>query len=209
MECRMLGWPEDEPTVRLDYRVFSYAGKFVMTGTGKAVICDVRAEESHPTDLSALPSTIHSDVFDRSILAAIAFSPDRRDPDTLWLRYVTVRRDRRGEGLAPNLVEYVLERAADRNFDRASIAVNNPFAYEALYKVGFGFIGRTTGLAELVLERPIDAAASRETDPDPAGDPERYQAGLDHYRNREELSEAERSFLEERKHSDPPSRRRD
>ncbi len=203
MECRMLGWPEDEPTVRLDYRVFSYAGKFVMTGTGKAVICDERAEETYPRDLPALPSTIHSDVFDRSILAAIAFSPDRRDPDTLWLRYVTVRRDRRGEGLAPKLVEYVLEGAANRDFDRASIAVNNPFAYEALYKVGFAFTGRTTGLAELVLERPIDAADSRETGP--AGDPERYQAGLDHYRNREGLSEAERSFLDERIHSDPPS----
>ncbi|WP_321167633.1 GNAT family N-acetyltransferase [Halalkalirubrum salinum] len=200
----MLGWPEDEPTVRLDYRVFSYAGKFVMTGTGKAVICDERAEETYPRDLPALPSTIHSDVFDRSILAAIAFSPDRRDPETLWLRYVTVRRDRRGQGLAPKLVEHVLKGAEDRDFDRASIAVNNPFAYEALYKVGFAFTGRTTGLAELVLERPIDAADSHETDS--AGDTKRYQAGLDHYRNREGLSAAERSFLDARVHSDPPSR---
>lgn len=205
MECRTLGWPDDEPTVRLDYRVFSYAGKFVMTGTGKAVISDERAEETYPIDLPALPSTVDPDVFDRSILAAIAFSPDRRDPDTLWLRYVTVRRDWRGEGLAPQLVEHVLRGAVDRGFDRASIAVNNSFAYEALYKVGFAFTGRTTGLAELVLERPIGSADDRKTDA--ACDRERYQAGLEHYRGREGLSAAERSFLEERINSDPPSRR--
>jgi len=38
MEFALLGWAEADPTVRLDYRRFSYAGKFVTGGTGVAVI---------------------------------------------------------------------------------------------------------------------------------------------------------------------------
>ena len=37
MEYVVLGWPSDGPTLRLDYRQFAYAGKFVMSNTGKAV----------------------------------------------------------------------------------------------------------------------------------------------------------------------------
>jgi len=33
------------------------------------------------------------------------------------------------------------------------IAVNNSFAYAALYKCGFAYTGENTGIAELVLER--------------------------------------------------------
>ena len=176
MEFELLGWPPDGPTLRLDYRQFSYAGKFVMTNTGKAVLRSDEAEAGGEFD---------------DVLAAVAFNEDRTDADTLWIRYVTVRADRRGEGLGPRLLDCVSELALGRGYDRLRIAVNNPFAYEALYRAGFGFTGETTGLAELVLERPGDRTA------------ERYRAGLDQFRERE-LSDAESAFLDDKRDADPP-----
>jgi GNAT superfamily N-acetyltransferase len=178
----VLGWhpadPEETgPTLRLDWRRFSYAGKFVMSNTGKAVLREGSSGDGE---------------FDESVLAAVAFNADRTDAATLWLRYVTVRRDRRGEGLGPRLCEAVAERAAARGYERVRIAVNNPFAYEALYKAGFGFTGRETGIAELILERPPPGDVDRE---------QRYRAGLDTFRERDR-SDAERRFLAER--CEPP-----
>ncbi|MFC7177541.1 GNAT family N-acetyltransferase [Halosegnis marinus] len=143
-----------------------------MTNTGKAVI---RGGESDPDS-----------EFDESVLAAVAFNEDRTDDRTLWLRYVTVRADRRGEGLGPRLCDAVAERALARGYDRVRIAVNNPFAYEALYKAGFGFTGRETGIAELVLERPAETSRSR------------YRDGLDRFRERD-LGDDERAFLDGRR----------
>ncbi len=168
MEFALLGWPEDGPTLRLDHEQFSYAGKFVMSTTGKAV-----ARE------------------DGSCLAAVAFDPDRTDEDTLRLRYVTVRLDRRGDGIGPQLLRFTAESALDRGYDSVCIAVNNPFAYEAAYRAGFAFTGERTGIAELVCcyhePRAVDT----------------YQSGLDSYRDRD-LSEAEQSFLRDHQNSDPP-----
>ena len=178
MEYAVCGWPADGPTLRLDYREFAYAGKFVMSSTGKAVVRDARDE----TDGE----------WDDGIVAAVAFNEDRTDPDTLWFRYITVRADRRGNGLGPRLAAFTAERALARGYDRLRIAVNNPFAYEALHKAGFGYTGRETGLAELVLERPGERSR---TD---------YQAGLDVYRERD-LTDAEVAFLESRIGDDPPS----
>jgi len=130
VEYELLGWPPDGPKLRLDHERFSYAGKFVMTNTGKAV---ARAPNGR-------------------IVAAVAFNEDRTDADTLWLRYVTVDRELRGEGIGPRLCGLVRDRAVERGYDRLQIAVNNPFAYEALYRTGFSYTGETTGIAELILE---------------------------------------------------------
>lgn len=170
MEYDLLAWPPDGPKLRLDHERFSYAGKFVMTNTGKAVVRE-----------------------DGEIVAAIAFNADRTDASTLWLRYVTVRADHRGEGIGPRLVAFVRDRALERDYERLRIAVNNPFAYQALFRAGFGYTGETTGIAELVLEYP--AARSRNAD--------RYRAGLDEFGSRD-LSGEERAFLEERIESGPP-----
>jgi GNAT superfamily N-acetyltransferase len=106
---------------------------------------------------------------------------------------VTVARDRRGEGIGPRLCAFVVDRASARGYDRARIAVNNPFAFEALSRAGFAFTGRETGIAELVLERPLDGTTARE---DRAA---AYADGLDRFRDRDrDLSAAERSFLRER-----------
>jgi len=169
MEFALLGWPPDGPTLELDYRVFSYAGKFVMSSTGKAV-----ARE------------------DDDVVGAVAFNEDRTDESTLWLRYVTVREDRRGHGIGPQLLSFVRERAAERGYDRVQIAVNNPFAYEAAYRAGFAFTGETTGLAELVCAWPVDRTT------------ETYRTGLDRYRERD-LSTEEASFLERKQDAAPPA----
>jgi len=169
VQYELLGWPADGPTLRLDYERFAYAGKFVMSTTGKAVVRDGEA-----------------------LVGAAAFNADRTDPATLWLRYVTIRDDRRGEGLGPHLLAFVTERARRRGYDRVRIAVNNPFAYEAAYKAGFGFTGDETGVAELVCAVPGDRS------------PERYRAGLDIYRERD-LSDAETDFLAARVDADPPA----
>jgi GNAT superfamily N-acetyltransferase len=168
MEFELLGWPPDGPTLRLDWRWFSYAGKFVMSSTGKAV---ARA--------------------DGEVVGALAFNEDRTDSGTLWFRYVTVRDDRRGEGIGPRLLEFTLERAERRDYDRVMIAVNNPFAYEACYRAGFGFTGETTGIAELVLAWPADETSGR------------YQDGLEIFRERD-LSTEETEFLADRVDASAP-----
>lgn len=181
-----LGWPEDGPTLRLDHRAFAYAGKFVMSSTGKAV-----AYDPGPTGERDLSESA-------SVVAAAAFSADRSDASTLKLRYLTVRDERRGDGLGARLAAFVAVRAGER-YDRVAIGVNNPFSYEALYKAGFAWTGGTSGLAELVLARPAGA-----------GDPgdraaARYRAGLERFREREDLDEAEVAFIDGRAAADPPA----
>lgn len=173
MNFAVLGWPSDGPTLRLDHTRFSYAGKFVMSSTGKAV-----AREDD----------------DRDIVAATAFDADRTDADRLRIRYVTVRDDRRGEGIGPRLLRFTAERALTEGYAAVDIAVNNPYAYEAAYRAGFVFTGEEAGLAELRCEyRPS-------VEPSPEG----YQAGLDVYRERD-LTAEEESFLAAREGASPPA----
>ena len=242
MEFALLGWPAANPTLRLDYRRFSYAGKFVTGGTGVAVIRGEAAESAtatakataadsnddsdsaantndsnnddadnnnddadsaanaHETEsLASLPDGVEEADFADGILAAITFSPDRTDSSVLKIRYLTVRDDLRGGGrqLGPRLVAFLTSRAAAAGYDRIAIAVNNAFSYHALYKAGFTYTDRETGLAELVLSRPISepAAASRSG----------YQRGLDVFRERTGLSTAEMAFLAAHDDTEPPS----
>lgn len=179
MEFDLLGWPPDGPALRLDHEQFGYAGKFVMTNTGKAVARAEGVGSGAPVDDP------------EGVLAAAAFNADRTDENILWIRYLTVRRDRRGEGIGPRLAAFVQDSAIDRGFEIVHIAVNNPFAYEALYRAGFGFTGETTGLAELVLACPGP------------GNREIYQAGLDIFRDRD-LSDREHTFLSTKAGNSPP-----
>ena len=203
MDPVLLGWPPDGPTLRLDHRRFSYAGKFVMSNTGKAVVREGDGEGGGPGDPhrrgdGGAGNDGGGGEYADGVLAAAAFNEDRTDPSTLWLRYVTVRADRRGEGLGPRLCAFVTARAAERGYDRVRIAVNNPFAYEALYRAGFAFTGEETGLAELVLERPAGGPAADRS-------AATYRDGLQRYRDRDlELSAAEAAFLERRAGADPP-----
>jgi GNAT superfamily N-acetyltransferase len=194
MEFALLGWPDDGPTLRLDYRTFSYAGKFVMSTTGKAVARDpdVASDDTDPVPSTDTPSAVDPSVFQDDVRAAVAFNEDRTDPGVLWLRYITVHTEHRGDGLAPKLAAFLADHAEKRGYRRLRIAVNNPYAYHAMYKAGFAYTGRQTGLAELVLERP--------------GEPDRptYQCGLDVFRERD-LSDDEREFLEAKEEVDPPA----
>jgi GNAT superfamily N-acetyltransferase len=168
MEFELLGWADEGPTLRLDYEQFSYAGKFVMSSTGKSVLRDG----------------------DQEIVAAAAFDPDRTDDSTLRIRYVTVRRNRQGDGLGARLLRTVRDRAVEAAFDRVVIAVNNPFAYEAAVKAGFGYTGERTGVAEHVLSWPTGERESR------------YFEGLERFLERD-LAKSERAFIDSREGPPP------
>ncbi|WP_256390886.1 GNAT family N-acetyltransferase [Natronoarchaeum rubrum] len=192
MSFAVLGWPGDGPTLSLDHERFSYAGKFVMSSTGKAVVL---------SDADAAITDDKRDDDSDAVLGAVAFNEDRTDAETLWFRYVTVRADRRGEGLGPRLLRWTVERATSRGYERVRIAVNNPFAYEAAWKAGFGYTGEQTGIAELVMEHPPESALGRH---DAGNRVEQYRDGLRTYRGRDVLSDAEREFVAARLDAAPP-----
>ena len=194
MEFTVAGEPGDGATCRLDYRAFAYAGKFVVGETGKALFRTGDGSDAVPgwTPAESLPETVDPDAFEDDVLAAVSFSPDRTDPECCRLRYVTVHVARRGEGIGPALIRRTVPWLAGAGYERVRIAVNNPFAYEALYKCGFAYTGEETGLAELELERPADAPAPTHDDP------ERYRAGLSVFRGRDDPPEAVRRFLADR-----------
>jgi GNAT superfamily N-acetyltransferase len=215
MEFALLGWPEDGPTLRLDYRRFSYAGKFVMSTTGKAVIRDLgsgagtaEGDGGGATEASGAdgrnvgdpatgadadePAVVDPAVFEEDVVAAAAFNEDRTDSGVLWIRYIDVASTHRGQGLGSRLAAFVRDRALERGYRRLRIAVNNPFSYQALYRAGFTYTGRETGMAELVLEFPGER------------DRPTYQCGLDAFRERD-LGEAERTFLDRKEGEDAPA----
>ena len=149
MEFELLGDGSAGPTLSLDHEKFAYAGKFVMSGP-KAV-----ARE------------------DDAVVGAIAFSEDHSDPNAVRLRYVTVREDRRGEGIGPRLLRFTAARLTER-YDEVLIAANNPIAYEACYRAGFVFTGEETGIAELLMRYRPDNR-----------DDGRYREGFTVFRKRE------------------------
>jgi GNAT superfamily N-acetyltransferase len=152
MEYEILGYPPDGPTLELDYREFAYAGKFVMSNTGKSVVRD-----------------------SGEILGAIAFNADHDDAETGHLRYVTVREDRRGDGIGTRLLGYTAESLQDSRYETVLIAVNNPVAYRACYRAGFTYTGQEAGIAELVLQ--YDTEGDR--------DEQQYRAGLSVFKERD------------------------
>lgn len=136
MDVELLGWPDDGPALDLDHADFAYAGKFVMTSTGKAVVRD-----------------------GARIVGAVAFSPDYDDPSCMRLRYVTVREARRGEGIGPRLLRFTATALLSRH-ETVTIAVNNPIAYEAASRAGFVWTGKETGIAELLLRYDPEAVST-------------------------------------------------
>jgi GNAT superfamily N-acetyltransferase len=169
MEFEILGDEPDGPTLELDYREFAYAGKFVMSSTGKSV---ARA--------------------DGDIVGAVAFSEDHSDPGAVRLRYVTVREDRRGEGVGARLLRFTAAALADR-YDRVLIAVNNPIAYQSCYRAGFAFTGEETGIAELLLAYDPEGGRSAET----------YRTGLQTFETRD-LPEKQRAVVADHSDGEPP-----
>jgi len=156
VEYAIRGSVADGPRLELDHEQFAYAGKFNTERTGKALAYD-----------DATPGSAR-----RAILAAASFNSDHAAPDTARIRYVTVRRDRRGEGIGSALLA-AAGRVLSERHDRVAIAVNNPVAYRACYTAGFAFTDEETGLAELRMAYGGDRSA------------ERYEAGLDRFRDRD------------------------
>jgi ribosomal protein S18 acetylase RimI-like enzyme len=172
MQFELLGSEAAGPTLRLDHERFAYAGKFVMSSSGKTV-----AREGG------------------DVVGAVAFSADHDDPRAVHLRYVTVREDRRGEGIGPRLLRFTAtllrgDLPADcATYETVLIAANNPIAYRACYRAGFDYTGDQTGIAELLLAyRPDERHDGR------------YEAGLRLYAERslpETQSAALQRFLDD------------
>ncbi|GAB7010145.1 GNAT family N-acetyltransferase [Halorubrum trueperi] len=205
MEFALVGEPGSGATLRLDYRAFAYAGKFVVGAPGKAVLRTADGSPAVPDwePDGSLPPTVDAREFDDDVLAAIAFSPDRTDPACCRLRYVTVHVARRGEGFGPRLVERTVSHLGTDGYDRVRIAVNNPFAYAALYKCGFAYTGEQTGIAELELERPAAEPVA------PAERSAAYRTGLRAFLDEacagdRDLDPAERRFVAARLAGDSP-----
>lgn len=165
MEFVLLG---DESKLTLDHEQFAYAGKFVMSSR-KAV-----ARE------------------DGELVAAIAFSEDHAETSAVRLRYVTVREDRRGEGIGPRLLRYTAAQLREQ-YDEVLIAANNPIAYQACYRAGFVFTGEETGIAELLLRYQ---PGERDSD--------RYRAGFTIFQDRE-LPEPHQGIIDRHGDGDPPA----
>jgi len=200
MEYAFLGEPGSGATLRLDYRAFAYAGKFVVGAPGKAALRTADGSPAVPSwePDEPLPPTVDASAFDDDVVAAVSFSPDRTDPDCCRLRYVTVHVARRGEGVGPWLIDRTVSRLAADGYERVKIAVNNPFAYAALYKSGFAYTGERTGIAEFVLERPAAEPA-----PEGGRGGERYRAGLRAFRDGDrDLDAVERAFVASRLEAD-------
>ena len=151
MELAVRNWPPEGEALALDHERFIYGGKFNTGRTAKAVARD-----------------------EGEVVAAIAFNEDRTDADTLRFRYVSVRVDRRAEGIGPRLLAFAARRAREHGYERVGIAVNNPYAYEACYRAGFAFTGEETGMAELRMTYPPEDRS-----------PSRYREGLDVFADRD------------------------
>jgi hypothetical protein len=160
---------EEAPPLELPAAQFAYAGQYRMRRYGKAVLTH---RPDRPTQAA-------------EIIAAVTTDRHRRHRDRLVVRRVDVRRDARGQGWGPALLQAVLPAAAAADFHTAQINVNNPFAYIAVSKAGFVWTGRTTGLAELIMIRPTDRPCTPTHG--------RFIAGLSLYRRR--LSPAGRRLI--------------
>lgn len=170
MDFDYLGSVDDGPTLELDHEQFAYAGNFRLPKTGKTVVRD-----------------------DGSVIGAVAFNADRARENAVRLRYVTVREDRRGEGIGPQLLRFTGTRLRDR-YDDVLIAVNNPIAYQACYRAGFGWTGEESGMAELLLRY----------DPEHERSADRYRDGLAVFQDRD-LPQAQQAILDRYLDSEPPA----
>lgn len=204
VELRLLGWPADSPRLHLDYEAFAYAGNFETGRTGIAVaaeddvdtdvVADVDAGvENAVVDGTSLTEDVASSPTPDTVLAAASFDEDRAAENALRIRYVSVRDALRGEGIGPKLLAFVVDRAGVQGFDRVRIGVNNPIAYQACYRAGFGFTGEESGMGELVLEAP----------PADGRSDERYREGLKRFADRD-LPPAQLAVVERHENDDPP-----
>lgn len=173
IEYSFCGWPTDRPTLDLSHEQFAYAGKFVIERTGKAIARDQAADTA-------------------PIVGAVSFNRDRGVANGGRIRYLTVRDGYRGNRIGPRLVQYLCTQVASE-YDCLRIAVNNPIAYVALYRAGFGYTGETGGLGEAVLEVPS-----------PDRSPAQYRAGLKQVAD-EALPDRQQTVLERGLDGTPPS----
>jgi GNAT superfamily N-acetyltransferase len=192
VELHLLGWPADSPRLELDHERFAYAGNFSTGRTGIAVAVEDGVDV--PDQPIAQPDGSGRSLPSDSVLGAVSFDEDRAAEGALRIRYVSVREDRRREGIGPQLLAFVVGRATERGFERVRIGVNNPIAYQACYRAGFEFTGEESGMGELVLEAPPPT--------DRSGD--RYRDGFEQFADRD-LPPEQRTVVDRHRDGDPPA----
>ena len=121
----------------LDHEEFSYAGKFRLP-TNKVV-----AREC-----------------DGDIVGVLSYDEERGSEATR-IRYLSVRSDRQQQGVAADLVEEATDRLLD-DYPAVRISVNNPYAYGAVHRAGFGYTGDTGPQQEVVMQRPHETGRYEE-----------------------------------------------
>lgn len=156
-EFRITSRPGEADDLVLDHETMPYAGKFGRRRPGTAVLC-----------------------LEGTVVAALAFSPNRRDPGRCMIRYLSVARDHQREGLAGELVASFVDWATGAGYRSARITVLNPFAVGALADAGFGYAGASGPGGGVVMAYPagadpaIDAALARLAEGDLDGPQRRY-----------------------------------
>lgn len=169
-----LGWPDDDPTIDISHERFAYAGKFILPDTGKAIVRS-------------------SQLGSHSIKGAVAFNDDRGVPDAARVRYITVSESARGRRLGPKLALFIQDQIIGQQYSLVRIAVNNPIAYEAMYRAGFYYTGETRQLNEVVLS----TSASRSTS--------KYKTGLQTF-DKDDLPDRQAKLIDRGMDRGPPKR---
>ncbi len=125
------GEPDD---LDLDHETFPFAGRFGRTRTGTAVVS----------------------VGDE-VVAAIAFSPDRRDDTRCRVRHWAVRRDRQGVGHGPSIADRFADWALTTGYRSVAVGAETPYAAVALDRAGYAYAGERGPQGEVVFVRPASA----------------------------------------------------
>lgn len=135
-EFAVVSRPGEPGDLDLDHGTFPFAGRFGRRSTGTAVL---RLEGG--------------------VVAALAFSPDRRAPSVCRVRYLAVRRDRQGAGFGPALLDRFTAWAL-ASYTRVKIGADTPQAAVAYERAGFRFTGERGPRGEVVYGYPATAGST-------------------------------------------------
>ncbi|MFP4628693.1 MAG: GNAT family N-acetyltransferase [Halobacteriales archaeon] len=131
---RVSSRPGEPDDLALSHERVPFAGHFGRRRTGTAVL-----------------------TVDDQVVAAVAFSSDRRDAARCRVRHWAVRRDRQGEGLGPTAIDEFADWAVDGAYDAVLVNAATPHAAVALHRAGFGFTGECGPQGEVAFARPTPA----------------------------------------------------
>lgn len=132
--------PGEVDKVDFDHTVMPFAGRFGRRRTGTAILRD-----------------------GDTIVAALAFSPDRAIEASCRIRHVGVHRDRQGAGLGVALLTHFRDWALER-FAAIRVGADTPYAAVAYHRAGYAYTGERGPRGEVVFAAPPPPDAAHLTD---------------------------------------------